>query len=65
MEATGSDSGYSECQFHGPTGYDVMIKMWTPPYAAPLVRVSGQAIDPMATSAVTSFEGFGQGSGEK
>ena len=64
-EATGSDLGYRECQFRGPTGYHVTVKMWTPPYAAPLVRVNGQAINPAATSAVTSSEGFGQGSGEK
>ena len=64
-EATGSDSGYRECQFRGPTGYHVTVKMWTPPYVAPLVRVNGQAIDPTATSAVTSSESFGQGSGEK
>ena len=64
-EAIRSDSGYRECQFRGPTGYHVTVKMWTPPYAAPLVRVNGQAIDPTATSAVTSSEGFGQGSGEK
>ena len=64
-EATRSDSGYRECQFRGPTGYHVTVKMWTPPYVAPLVRVNGQAIDPTAMSAVTSSEGFGQGSGEK
>ena len=63
-EATGSDSGYSECQFHGPTGYHVTVKMWALPYAAPLVRVNGQAIDPTAMSVVTSSESFGQGSEE-
>ena len=62
-EATGSDSG--KCQFRGPTSYHVTVKMCTPPYAAPLVRVNGQAIDPTATSAVTSSEGFGKESGEK
>ena len=62
-KATGSDSG--KCQFRGPTSYHVTVKMCTPPYAAPLVRVNGQAIDPTATSAVTSSESFGQGSGEK
>ena len=65
VEATGSNSGYSECQFRDPTGYHVTVKMWTPPYAAPLVRVNGQTIDPTATSAVTSSEGFGQGNWEK
>ena len=55
---------YSECQFRGPTGYHVTVKMWTPPYAAPLVRVNGQAIDPTATSAVTSSEGSPKGVGK-
>ena len=64
-EATGSDLGYRECRFHGPTGYHVTVKMCTPPYAAPLVRVNGQAFDPTATFAVTSSESFGQESGEK
>ena len=64
-EATGSDSDYRECQFRGPTSYHVTIKMWTPPYTAPLVRVNGHAIDPTATSALTISEGFGQGSGKK